>query len=117
MRLAFPKALRSTGVQIPIAVLFAIVIGVIVNRTVERVPPEVSRLSGLLGSLWIRALKSIVVPLILVSMISSFQSLKKIPGGGGKIVSYALWYYILTKILALVMSVGFCVLLLGREFI
>ena len=111
----FFRALRTTGVQIPIAVGLAIIIGVLVNKTVEHVPPAASRLAGLPGNIWIRALKSVVVPLILVSMISSMQSLKKIPGGGGKIISYAMWYFVLTTILALGVAVLFSVTLLGRK--
>ncbi len=103
--------------QIPIAVVCAVVTGIIIEKTCPNVPREASTIAGLPGALWIRALKACVVPLILVSMISSMQSLKKIPGGGGKIVSYSIWYYVLTTLLGLAISVMFSVFLLGRTLI
>lgn len=91
------KWLSTTGNQIPVAVILALAIGFVINKAVENMPKEVSKIVGLPGDLWIRALKAIVIPLILTSMITAMQRLKKIPSGGSKIAKYALWYYFITS--------------------
>ena len=40
------------------------------------------------------------------------QRLKKIPSGGSKIAKYALWYYFITTIIALAVSVVFSLLII-----
>lgn len=82
--------LSEVGNQIPVAVMGAIILGILLNTFLiekyekDHFKPMISVI-GLPGDLWIRALKSIVIPLILTSMIMSMQALQQIPGGGGKI--------------------------------
>lgn len=50
---------RGSALQIIIAALLALAIGLPVALTVEKVPKEVSPLLGIPGNLWLRALKTV----------------------------------------------------------
>lgn len=50
---------RGSALQIIIAALLALAIGLPVALTVEKVPKEVSPLLGIPGNLWLRALKAV----------------------------------------------------------
>lgn len=127
--------LSETGNQIPISVVLSVALGIILNEFVVKHNPinkdepfegigGIIIIIGTPGDLWIRALKSIVIPLIVSSMIMSMQSLKKIPGGGGKIANGkinnpnlylnlgALGFYLGSTIFGLIESVIFIILIL-----
>ncbi len=107
--------IRDGTIQIVISVVLALTIGITINKCAPSVPVLAVKLVKLPGDLWLRALQSIVIPLILVSMISSMQSLKKIPGDGQKIAKVAIIYYLLTTLLALVLAIVFIQLILVRK--
>ena len=114
MRNNLLRLLRDGTIQIVLSVALALTIGVVINKCVSEVPELAVKLVGLPGNVWLRALQAIVIPLILVSMISSMQSLKKIPGDGQKIAKVAIIYYLLTTILALILSIVFVQAILVR---
>ena len=94
-----------------LAFFLAVASAVPINMvTGSEVPPEVSRLSGIPGMLWLRIIRAVVLPLIMASMVLSMYRLRKIEGAGRKIVVYIVGYYITTTVLSvgygLVVGVG-----------
>lgn len=88
-----------------IAAILAIIIGVIVNSTTTSVPDEALQLVELPGSLWLRALKAVVLPLIISSLIVSMLRLRtQSPGLGPKIMGFTVGYYLLTTLLAVILG-------------
>jgi Na+/H+-dicarboxylate symporter len=106
------RVLSHPNIQIPISIVLSLTIGIILNKTTS-LSPEIILLSSLPGSLWIRALKSIVIPLILVSMISSMQRLRTVKGGG-RLTTIALFYFFGTTLLAVIEGILFSMLILFR---
>jgi len=93
--------------QIIFAALAAIAIGMIVTTQVEKVPPAAIALVAIPGTLWLRALRAVVLPMIVTAMIMAVQRLRAMTQGGGKAGKLARWtigYYVLTTILAVAHS-------------
>ncbi|KAJ3064828.1 hypothetical protein HK102_008095, partial [Quaeritorhiza haematococci] len=108
-----PPWWKSQIFQIPFATILAIIVGVIINRTASSVPKEALQIVQLPGTLWLNALRAVVLPLILISMITSMQELKRIPSGGGsRVAKVGLSYYLITTFAACVEGVVFVYLIM-----
>ncbi|KAH7377723.1 excitatory amino acid transporter 1 [Pyrenochaeta sp. MPI-SDFR-AT-0127] len=93
--------------QIIFAALLAIAIGLIVTTQVEEVPEPAIALTAIFGNLWLRALRAVVLPMIVTAMIMAIQRLRSMTQGGGKAGKLAQWtigYYIVTTIIAVAHS-------------
>jgi hypothetical protein len=55
--MTFKTWINNTGNQIPIAVVFALSIGLAINKLAPGTPVEINKIVGLPGDLWIRGLK------------------------------------------------------------
>ena len=89
--------------QIIIAALLAIAIGLAVTTTVEEVPKAAIAILAIPGTLWLRALKAVVLPMIVTAMIMAIQRLRNLTENGGKAGQLARWtvgYYVITTIVA-----------------
>ncbi|PKS12277.1 hypothetical protein jhhlp_001577 [Lomentospora prolificans] len=93
------------AIQIVIAAALAIAIGMAVVSTVDEIPDAAPILVGIPGTLWLRALKAIVLPLIVTAMILAVQRLREMRDNGGKLLAgWCVGYYVLTTLLAIVVS-------------
>ncbi|KAI9142806.1 Sodium:dicarboxylate symporter [Paraphysoderma sedebokerense] len=96
--------------SIIIAVICAVGLGLLLNHLEIKVSEDVVKLIALPGALWLKALKAIVIPLVLTNMILSMDYMKKIKGGdddgvdGAKlkngIIKTTLSFYLLTTLFA-----------------
>ncbi|KAG9232163.1 Sodium:dicarboxylate symporter [Amylocarpus encephaloides] len=94
----------GSALQIVVAAALAIAIGVAVTASVDDVPEACSVILAIPGTLWLRALKAVVLPLIVTAMILAVQSLKDISRGGATLARYTIGYYICTTLIAIVHS-------------
>ncbi|EUC48115.1 hypothetical protein COCMIDRAFT_2907 [Bipolaris oryzae ATCC 44560] len=93
--------------QIIFAAILAIAIGLAVTTTVDEVPEAAIVLLAVPGNLWLRALRAVVLPMIVTAMIMAVQRLRNMTQGGGAAGKLARWtvgYYVLTTILAVAHS-------------
>jgi len=94
----------GSAVQIIVAALLAIAIGLGVSTSVSDIPEAVPIILEIPGSLWLRALRATVLPLIVVAMILAVQNLMTMKDGGGKLARYTILWYVGTTIIAIVIS-------------
>ncbi|KAK0714416.1 Sodium:dicarboxylate symporter [Apiosordaria backusii] len=95
------------ALQIVTAAILAIAIGMAVTSTVgsKNIPEAATVILGIPGVLWLRALRAVVLPLIICAMILAVQKLREMSTGGGAVVAkWAVSYYVLTTLLAIVHS-------------
>ena len=71
----------GSATQIVIAAALAIAIGMAVTTTVDNVPKAASTILAIPGRLWLRALKAVVLPLIVCAMVLAVQRLRNMAGG------------------------------------
>lgn len=104
---SFVALLKQPGsaVQIIGAAVLAIAIGLAVTATVDEVPEAAPILLEIPGTLWIRALRATVLPLIITAIILAVQNLKSMASGGAKLARWAIIYYVGTTCLAIVHSI------------
>ncbi|CZT19396.1 related to excitatory amino acid transporter [Ramularia collo-cygni] len=102
----FVRALVTPGsaIQIVIAAVLGLGIGLAVSSTTEDIPEAAPVLLQIPGQLWLRALRATVLPLIVTAMILAVQNLKDMSQGGSKLVRWSIGYYVLTTIFAVVHS-------------
>lgn len=100
--------------QIIIAAVLAVAIGIAVSYSVDNIPKAAIVLVGIPGRLWLRALRAVVLPLIVTAMILAVQRLKAMTGGGQKLAKWTVVYYVLTTLLAIVISTILTDLVWGR---
>lgn len=86
--------------QIIIAAVTAIALGMIITTQVDDIPDAAVMLTGIFGQLWLRALKAVVLPMIVTAMIMAIQRLREISEGGKLLARWTIGYYILTTLLA-----------------
>ncbi|KAF7194312.1 Excitatory amino acid transporter [Pseudocercospora fuligena] len=100
------RTLKTPGsaLQIVIAALIAIAIGLAVSATVDDIPEAAPAILEIPGSLWLRALRATVLPLIITAIILAVQNLKAMTSNGSKLAKWTISYYVLTTILAVVHS-------------
>jgi len=94
----------GSAMQIITAALLAIAIGLAVSTTVDNIPEAVPVILEIPGSLWLRALRATVLPLIVVAMILAVQNLMTMEKGGGKLARLTILWYVGTTILAIIIS-------------
>ena len=86
---------------IAVAFVLAIIIAVPINIASDsQVPPEVAKLTGIPGKLWLRTLKAVVLPLILASMVLSMHRLRNIEGAGSTLGKTVVGYYFFTTLIS-----------------
>ncbi|ROT34450.1 Sodium:dicarboxylate symporter [Sodiomyces alkalinus F11] len=95
----------GSAVQIVIAAAIAVGIGIGVSASVDDIPPAAPAILAIPGNLWLRALRAVVLPMIICAMILAVQSLREITRGGAILARWTVGYYILTTIVAISFSV------------
>jgi len=100
--------------QIIVAAVLAVAIGVAVSYSVDNIPKAATVLVGIPGRLWLRALRAVVLPLIVTAMILAVQRLKAMTGSGQKLAKWTIGYYVATTLLAIVISTILTDLVWGR---
>lgn len=101
------RVLRTPGsaLQIIVAAVLAIAIGLAVTTTVTDIPEAAPAILEIPGSLWLRALRATVLPLIITAIILAVQNLRAMTrGDGSKLAQWSVCYYVLTTVLAVVHS-------------
>ncbi|KAL5923708.1 hypothetical protein ACKVV7_001803 [Pyricularia oryzae] len=94
----------GSAIQIVIAAVVAIAIGLIVTTQVDTVPKAVIPILSIPGDLWLRALKAVVLPLIMTAMILAVIRLKEMTGGGAKLAKWTVGYYVITTIISILVT-------------
>ncbi|GAB1315307.1 Amino acid transporter [Madurella fahalii] len=93
------------ALQIVAAALLAIGIGMAVTNTVDEVPEAASAIIAIPGTLWLRSLRAVVLPLIICAIVLAVQRLREMSsGGGGLLARWTIGYYVLTTLLAIAHS-------------
>ncbi|PGH12538.1 hypothetical protein AJ80_06699 [Polytolypa hystricis UAMH7299] len=112
------RVLREPGSvwQIIIAATLAIAIGMAVTSSVEEVPTAAVVLVGIPGTLWLRCLKGVVLPLIVVSMILAVQRLREMARGGLALARWTIGYYLSTTLIAIIHSTIMVALVWKNQF-
>jgi Na+/H+-dicarboxylate symporter len=106
----------GSATQIIIAAALAIGIGMAIVATVDDIPQAEIDIVGIPGRLWLRALKAVVLPLIITAIIISTQRLKALAGDSKKLASWTIGYYVLTTVLAIVISTLLTAFVWGPRF-
>ncbi|GIZ36937.1 hypothetical protein CKM354_000040200 [Cercospora kikuchii] len=94
----------GSAIQIVLAALVAVGIGLAVSFTVDDIPEAAPVVLQIPGTLWLRALRATVLPLIVTAIILAVQNLKAMTKGGSKLAKWTISYYVLTTVLAVVHS-------------
>ncbi|ESK93267.1 excitatory amino acid transporter 2 [Moniliophthora roreri MCA 2997] len=94
----------GSALQIVIAAVLAIAIGMTVVNTTSNIPEAATAIVGIPGRLWLRSLQAVVLPLIVCSMIVAVQKLKEISAGGHTLARWTIGFYIVTTIIAVAHS-------------
>ncbi|EEH02747.1 glutamate transporter 2A [Histoplasma capsulatum G186AR] len=102
--------------QILISAAIAIAVGFAVNTTVDKVPVAAVDLCGIPGRIWLRALKAIVLPLIVVSLILAVQRLREMSRGGALLARWTIGYYLFTTLVAIMHSTILVALIWSKQF-
>ena len=102
----FMRTLMTPGsaLQIVIAAIIAIAIGMAVTATVSDIPEAAPVILEIPGQLWLRALRATVLPLIITAIILAVQNLKEMSKGGAKLAKFTVLSYVCTTIIAVVHS-------------
>lgn len=122
-KLSFPqkvwKSFKTPGsaLQIVFAAVLAIIIGLVVSTQVDDVPEPAIEILNIPGDLWLRALKAVVLPMIVCAMIIAVQRLKEMAdGSGSKLAGWTVGYYVLTTLLSIIISAIMTALVWGPRF-
>jgi hypothetical protein len=78
----------GSALQIVIAAVIAIAIGMAVTATVSDIPEAAPVILEIPGQLWLRALRATVLPLIITAIILAVQNLKEMSKGGAKLAKF-----------------------------
>ncbi|KAM0330092.1 hypothetical protein ACHAQA_004263 [Verticillium albo-atrum] len=97
----------GSATQIVIAAALAIGIGLGVSAAVgvDNIPVAAPAILGIPGTLWLRALRATVLPLIVCAMILAIQRLREVAQGAALLAKWTISYYVLTTILAISFSI------------
>ncbi|PGH16128.1 hypothetical protein AJ79_01895 [Helicocarpus griseus UAMH5409] len=117
-KMTFWEKVKEPGsvYQILFAAIVAIGIGMAVNATVEEVPVAAIEITMIPGQLWLRALKAIVLPLIVVSLIMAIQRLREMSRGSSVLAGWTIGYYLTTTIIAILHSTILVALVWSKQF-
>lgn len=85
-------------------VISGIVLGIILRETTEKWTPREVTYLNFIGDLFLRLLKALILPLIVSSLISAIGSLDL--SLSGKIGSRAIFYYVTTTVIAVVLGIA-----------
>ncbi|KAG4411376.1 hypothetical protein IFR04_015483 [Cadophora malorum] len=91
----------GSALQIVVAALLAIAIGLTVTNTVDKVPDAARAIIGIPGVLWLRSLRAVVLPLIITAMILAMQKLKDMTKGGPALAKWTIIYFVGTTFVAI----------------
>ncbi|TFK95716.1 Sodium:dicarboxylate symporter [Pterulicium gracile] len=95
----------GSATQIVIAAILGLALGLIVSTQVEVVPPAATEILNIPGDLWLRALKAVVMPLIICAMIMAVQRLREMgQGSGRRLAIYTVTWYVVTTLFSIGMS-------------
>ncbi|KAF7541529.1 hypothetical protein G7Z17_g11952 [Cylindrodendrum hubeiense] len=94
----------GSALQIILAALVAIGIGLAVSTQVDEVPEAARVILSIPGDLWLRALKAVVLPLIVCSMLLAVQRLRVMSNGGSLLAKWTIGYYIITTLISISLS-------------
>ncbi|RBA19585.1 hypothetical protein FPRO05_09688 [Fusarium proliferatum] len=94
----------GSALQIIVAALLAIAIGVVVATQVDDIPEAAPILVGIIGNMWLRALKAVVLPLIVCSMLLAVTRLREMSNGGSLLARWTVGYYIITTLISITLS-------------
>ncbi|KAH8729396.1 Sodium:dicarboxylate symporter [Ilyonectria robusta] len=94
----------GSALQIILAALLAIAIGLTVSTQVDEVPPAARVILSIPGDLWLRALKAVVLPLIVCSMLLAVQRLRVMSNGGSSLAKWTIGYYFITTLISITLS-------------
>ncbi|KAF2019803.1 excitatory amino acid transporter 1 [Aaosphaeria arxii CBS 175.79] len=90
--------------QIIIAAVLAIAIGLAVSTTVDEVPEAAIELIAIPGTMWLRALRAVVLPMIVTAMILAIQRLREMSKDGKRLAQWTVGYYVITTLIAVMHS-------------
>lgn len=90
--------------QIVLAAALAIAIGMAVTSTVDDIPDAASTILAIPGTLWLRSLRAVVLPLIVCAMVLAVQQLRDMTGRGAALARWTIGYYVATTIIAIIHS-------------
>ncbi|KAM0561116.1 hypothetical protein ACHAPJ_003619 [Fusarium lateritium] len=94
----------GSALQIISAALLAIAIGVVVATQADSVPDAAIVIIGIPGNMWLRALKAVVLPLIVCSMLLAVTRLREMSNGGSLLARWTVGYYIITTLISITLS-------------
>ena len=92
----------GSAIQIIIAAALAISIGMVVTTQVGTIPKAVVDLVMIPGDMWLRALRAVVLPLIITAMILAIVRLREMTGNGAVLARWTVGYYVVTTLIAIV---------------
>ncbi|EGY21896.1 hypothetical protein VD0002_g7437 [Verticillium dahliae] len=95
----------ATQIVIAAALAIGIGLGVSAGVGVDNIPEAAPVIIGIPGSLWLRALRATVLPLIICAMILAIQRLREVAQGAAVLAKWTISYYVLTTILAIAFSI------------
>ncbi|KAG7136328.1 Excitatory amino acid transporter 2 like protein [Verticillium longisporum] len=97
----------GSATQIIIAASLAIGIGLGVSAAIgtDNIPPAAPVILGIPGTLWLRALRATVLPMIVCAMILAIQRLREVSKGAAVLARWTILYYVLTTILSIAFSI------------
>ncbi|KAL2758866.1 hypothetical protein ACRALDRAFT_2099178 [Sodiomyces alcalophilus JCM 7366] len=95
----------GSAVQIVIAAAIAVGIGIGVSASVDDIPEAAPAILAIPGNLWLRALRAVVLPMIICAMILAVQSLREITKGGAILARWTVGYYVITTLIAIAFSI------------
>jgi len=120
---SIPKRLKDSlftfgsATQIVVAALLGVAIGLIVSTQADNIPDAAVEIVNIPGDLWLRALKAVVLPLIMCAMIIAVQRLREMADGSGtKLASWTVGYYVITTMLSIIISCIMTALVWGPMF-
>ncbi|KAF4335063.1 excitatory amino acid transporter [Fusarium beomiforme] len=94
----------GSALQIIVAALLAIAIGIVIATQVDDIPEAVPVIVGIIGNMWLRALKAVVLPLIVCSMLLAVTRLREMSNGGSLLAKWTVGYYIITTLISITLS-------------
>ncbi|KPM38418.1 hypothetical protein AK830_g8146 [Neonectria ditissima] len=94
----------GSALQIILAALLAIGIGMAVSTQVDEVPESARVILSIPGDLWLRSLKAVVLPLIVCSMLLAITRLRTMSNGGSLLAKWTVGYYIVTTLISITLS-------------
>ncbi|KAJ4189402.1 hypothetical protein NW759_016784 [Fusarium solani] len=106
----------GSALQIITAALLAIAVGLIISTQAPSVPAAARVIVSIPGDLWLRALKAVVLPLIVCSMLLAVQRLREMSNGGSLLARWTVGYYVITTLISIMISCIMVGLVWSKQF-